>query len=143
MIEQVITENDYYDGPKGGVALFLGVPHRFSAEFDETHGEHFEIFLLWPINEADLCLEIEQWNIFVAWNDRYEAGTATTKTHPGHGGIDPRWDEIEEHLTTSRLAPRDHAIRAQGTFEQIARDTRYTTSGLSYGVVWTVISGAA
>jgi hypothetical protein len=142
MPELVIAERDYYDGPRSGIALFRGVPHRFCTELDEIPEELSDVFLLWPIDEADLQLEIEQWNIFVAWNDRYEAGTASTDTHPGSGGIDSRWDAIEDQLRGSRVAPRGDVVRALATFVRLDREKRYASSGPDYGVDWQVLSGA-
>ncbi len=138
MGEQVLTENDYYDGPKSGTAFFAGAPHRFFAIFDESEDEFSEFFLLWPIGDNELRLEIEQWCIFVDWNDQYEAGVATTESHPGNGGINARWDEIERLLRESRRAPQSGAIRAKASFRHIDRDKRYTKAGPSYNVVWTL-----
>ena len=132
MIEHVITEWDYYDGPKSGIALFNWIPHRFSAEFDESQDDYSEIFLLWPINDADLLLEIEQWRIFVEWNDRYEEGNSTIQFHPGHGGINARWDEIQALMATSREPPELELIRANAVFHRLSgTQTRGQTMQLS------------
>ena len=40
-----------------------------------------------------MAWEREQWAIFVDWNARYEAGVATPGSHPGHGGVDARYDD--------------------------------------------------
>jgi hypothetical protein len=52
-------------------------------------------------------LEREQWAIFASWSERYEAGTAGLETHPGHGGIDARYDELTSLLAPYREAPDD------------------------------------
>ena len=136
MFERVLVEQDYYDGPKSGVAFFSGVPHRFSASFDEARDEFSETFQLWPINNKDLDLELEQWSIFVAWNRLYEAGTATTDSHPGVGGVDSRWDEIETELNQSRSPPSHGAVLARASFKRLDRAERYDISGPDYSVEW-------
>ncbi len=100
--ERVYVESDWYDGPRAGVADVDGAPHRFKALFDETDDDYLGTFLVWPINHEDLALEIEQWRIFVEWNTRYEADLATVASHPGHGGVSRRYDEIDATLRASR-----------------------------------------
>ncbi len=45
--EHVYTVTDYYDGPRGGVAEFNGVPHVYRSLFldseDEWDAERFEL----------------------------------------------------------------------------------------------------
>jgi hypothetical protein len=38
--DSVLTENEYYDGPRLGVAIFKGVPHIFEAEFDHSGDDY-------------------------------------------------------------------------------------------------------
>ena len=89
-MEKVYVENDWYDGPRKGVADLNGVPHRFIAHFKEESG-YEDTFFLFPISPDILNLEIEQWRIFTEWNDKYDAGKADTDSHPGHGEINNRW----------------------------------------------------
>ena len=58
--EKVYVENDWYDGPRAGVADILGQPHRFKSLFDEEDGEYMGTFLVWEIGSKELELEIEQ-----------------------------------------------------------------------------------
>ena len=66
--ERVHVENEWYDGPRAGVADVDGIPHRFKSIFDEAEGRYLETFLVWPIDEKLVALEVEQWRIFVEWN---------------------------------------------------------------------------
>jgi len=100
--EQVYVENEWYDGPRSGVADIDGRPHRFVSQWDETGNDYVDTFLVWPIEPDELALEREQWLIFVAWNDEYEAGRVGTDTHPAHPGSNARWDEIARTLKDAR-----------------------------------------
>ena len=138
-MEKVYVENDWYDGPRKGVADLNGVPHRFIAHFNEEKG-YEDTFSLFPISPDILNLEIEQWKIFTDWNDKYEAGKADTDSHPGHGEINIRWDEIDRMLQSSRNVLPESALIAKATFREIERVKRYEETGPSYEVVWHVIS---
>ena len=63
--ETVYVENEWYDGPRAGIADVNGVPHRYVSLFDEVEDEYLDIFLIWPVDRQELDLEIEQWRIFV------------------------------------------------------------------------------
>jgi hypothetical protein len=92
--EHVFVENEWYDGPRAGIANVNGQPHRFVSQWDEHGDEYLGTFLVWPVRSEELSLEQEQWRIFVSWNDQYEAGAASTNTHPGNLGTNSRWDEL-------------------------------------------------
>lgn len=134
--ERVYVENDWYDGPKAGIADISGLPHRFVSTFEETRDDHSDIFLVWPVDKAELDLEIEQWAIFVEWNTRYEAGNAGTDTHPGHGGISARWDEIQTllHCARSEVPPAARCALAQKIWTE--QEERYALSGPDYCLCW-------
>ena len=57
-------------------------------------GERAYVELEWYDDVRAGALELEQWVIFVAWNRRYELGEASVESHPGHGGVDPRHDQV-------------------------------------------------
>ncbi len=80
--EHVFVENEWYDGPRAGIANVNGLPHRFLSQFDEGDDEYLGMFLLWPVDADELALEQEQWQIYVTWNERYEAGAADIDSHP-------------------------------------------------------------
>jgi hypothetical protein len=82
-------------------------------------------------------LEREQWEIFVRWNQRYEAGDAGIESHPGHGGIDPRYDELTGLLAEARQAPAD-AARFVAEWRSDGGE-RYRTDGACYWVRWSPV----
>ena len=137
--ERVYVENDWYDGPRAGIADIDGHPHRFKANFDDSDDEHIGTFSVWPVAEDEMSREIEQWQIFVEWNDRYELGQTTVEDHPGNGGINARWDEIETLLRPRRsLIPPD-ARRATVQVEHIPGPRRYGSSGPAYLLRWKLL----
>ncbi|RUO38636.1 hypothetical protein CWE13_03040 [Aliidiomarina shirensis] len=137
--EKVYVENEWYDGPRLGVADVNGVPHRFKSLFDEEEDEYLSTYLVWPIEDQYLELEIEQWNIFVKWNSMYESGTVGADSHPGHGGIDKRYDEIQSYLMASRDTLPPTAKRAKAKFEHNDTVTRYSSSGPGYSLRWRLL----
>lgn len=132
-------ENAWYDGPRSGLADINGQPHRFTSLFDEKEDEYLGTFLVWPVDKRTLDLEVEQWRIFIEWNALYELGQADVDAHPGHGGRDARWDEIEVLLKQSRSAVPAKARRALAQFSHIDRQARYAQSGPSYMLSWSVL----
>ena len=136
-MEKVYVENEWYDGPRKGVADFQGIPYRFIANFDDGRG-YLDSFNIFPIPENELKLEVEQWNIYIEWNKKYESGEAAIDSHPGHGGISQRWDEIEKILQSKRDLVPENALLAYANFARIDRKNRYEPSGPDYGVVWKV-----
>jgi len=141
-MEKVYVENDWYDGPRNGIANYKGLPHRFVANFDELKG-YEDTFKLFPVTDDELSLEIEQWRIFVEWNKRYESGEAEVDTHPGHGGINQRYDEINKILRPKRKKIPSNAIEAKAIFEDNGQESRYESTGPSYGVEWKSIQQQA
>lgn len=136
--EIVYVELDYYDGPRSGVANYFGYPHRFKCIFDETQDEYSDVFLVYPISREHLKLEQEQWRIFILWNNDYEAGNTTTETHPAHGGVSERWDELEVILRDSREKAPLNAKILCARFEQNGKKNRYENQGPRYTVRWGV-----
>ncbi|WP_393063844.1 hypothetical protein [Streptomyces sp. LN549] len=91
-------------------------------------------YFVWPADEALVALEREQWAIFVAWNHCYEAGSAGTERRPGHGGIDPRYDELTALLTPHRHAPT--AAKLLVAEWRFGGGDRYRVDGVDYWVRW-------
>ncbi len=137
--ERVYVELDWYDGPREGVADIGGVPHRFKSLFDEADDEYLGTFVVFPIHSSDLRLELEQWKIFVSWNARYESGAETVASHPGHGGVNSRWDEIDSLLKASRTEIPDGARKALAQFERLDSEARYEESGPDYAMRWHIL----
>ena len=134
--EHVYVENEWYDGPRSGVADIDGQPHRFVSQYDETDDEYLGNFLVWPVDAAELALEKEQWLIFVVWNEEYEAGRAGVESHPGNPGTSRRWDEIQSLLQATRTSVPATARRARVQMVPVEREHRYEESGPPYKLAW-------
>jgi hypothetical protein len=104
--ERVYVELEWYDGPRVGLADIGGKPHYFDG-YDQYLCDKADQYRVWPTSAAVLGLEREQWAIFVRWNECYEAGTVGPESHPGQGGIDARYDEVDVLLAPHRQAPDD------------------------------------
>lgn len=124
------AELERYDGPRAGLADVDGSPHYFQG-LDYDHAEEH---LVWPASEETAALEREQWAIFAEWNQRYEAGEAGAESHPGHGGIDARYDELTGLLAPPRRPPAG-ARRLMG---ELGYDggARYRIDGLDHWFRW-------
>lgn len=113
--EAVHTMTDYYDGPRRGIADFDGRPCLYESLFDDLRDEHDDIFLLRPIDEETLRLALEDWQIWLRWEEAFYAGKATTETHPALPEDRTRHEEIAAALPArlevlSGPATRAHAI---------------------------------
>lgn len=131
--ERVYCESEWYDGPRAGLADIDGKPHYFE-NHDYDHTGEADEYQVWPASEAAVTLERERWAIFARWNERHEAGEVGPETHPGHGGIDSRYDELELLLAPHRRPPND-ARRLTGEL-RFAAGTRYRAEGLDYWIRW-------
>ncbi|GAB3142848.1 hypothetical protein GCM10027290_18170 [Micromonospora sonneratiae] len=136
--EPVYVELDWYDGPRGGLGDINGVPHYFRAvnayaRPDAPDDEHF----VWPAGQKALAWEREQWAIFVEWNGRYEAGTATLDSHPERHGVNARYDELARLLEPHRNMPTDVGrMRVEWRWDLSPTGTRYHTDGPGYRAQW-------
>ena len=138
--EHVHVENGWHDGlPRSGIADVDGLPHRFTSQWDEAGDDYVETFLVWPVEPDELALEKEAWAIFVAWNDKYEAGTTDTDSHPGHPGTNARWDQIEAHLAPRRKSIPSTARPAKLRVVPLEREVRYALTGPDYQLSWALI----
>ena len=137
--EHVLVENEWYDGPRAGVANVNGQPHRFVSQWDDEKDQNLGTFLVWPVDADEVALEQEQWRIFVAWNAQYEAGKVDSATHPGHPGTNKRWDVLASQLATRRETAPPTAKRAKAQIVHLQRGQRYAPSGPAYQLSWKLL----
>lgn len=108
---------DLYDGVRSGIALYRGQPHYFSCEFDEGIGNYADTFSIWPVPQNVLEISTENWEIYRAWERRFHAGEVPLATHPGHGGLSPRYDETEHQIDTFLAALGEPTGRLTAVFD--------------------------
>lgn len=129
--ERVYAELEWYDGPRKGLAVINGASHYFEGlDYADDAGEYF----VWPASEAAMTMEREQWAIFARWNERYEAGTVESGSHPGNGGIDARYDELASLLAPYRQLPE--GVRRLVGEVRFDAGARYRVDGVDYWFRW-------
>ena len=72
--DRVLTVNEYYDGPRLGVAELNGVPYIYEAEFDHSTDEYGDTYFLSPIDPELLALVLEDWAIWCRWDAAHKRG---------------------------------------------------------------------
>ncbi len=115
MAEYVYMVWDLYDGVRSGIADYRSKPHFFESLFHDDDDRCIDEFKLTPIDSRTLELAQEQWAIYRAWEKRFHSGAEPLETHPGHGGVDTRYDELEELLRSS-IRANSPALTVGGRF---------------------------
>jgi hypothetical protein len=105
---------DIYDGVRTGVADFHGTPHHFKCIF--KNGDYTEQFELHAMEPVLFDAAKEQWAIYREWERRFHAGEVPLDTHPGHGGVVPRYDELELAIRAGLAATSGSPKIARGNF---------------------------
>ncbi len=118
--ERVHTIWDYYDGPREGLADFCGRPHYYKNSWDKAADDWSTLYELAPVDSETLQLALEQWAIWVAWNEKFRAGHVAEESHPGHGGKIPRYDELEVILEARIPDLGSNSVTVEANFDTIA-----------------------
>lgn len=131
--ERVYIESERYDWPRAGVADVDGRPHYFEGWKFDRADEGYE-FNVWPASAQAVAWELERWAIYVRWDHRYLAGEAGVDSHPGHGGIDVRYDELDTLLAPYRQVPENaRKLVAEMRFDE---GDRYRIGGTDMWFRW-------
>jgi hypothetical protein len=96
--DRVLTINDYYDGPRLGIAEFNGVPHIYEAEFDHSNDEYGDTYFLSPIDSELLALTLEDWAIWCRWDAAYKRHEVTLESHPALPTERHRHEELKRTI---------------------------------------------
>ncbi|MDQ0467974.1 hypothetical protein [Labrys wisconsinensis] len=96
--DRVHTVNKYYDGPELGIADYRGKPYIYEKQFDAADGEDTSRFLLSEIEPELLALVLEDWQIWLRWDEAYRQGEAGVKTHPALPEERERHDELAQRI---------------------------------------------
>jgi hypothetical protein len=114
--ERVYTMTDYYDGPRGGIASFNGKPHAYASLFDTSEEDYSDTFELRPVDDETLRLALEDWEIWIRWQDAYRAGLVSIESHPALPTDRERHDEITPILVARLEALSGPVVRARAIF---------------------------
>ena len=121
--EPVHTVWDYYDGPRVGLADFEGKPHYYYCEWAADAGGYADTYRLSPVDADTLQLAQEQWQLWRDWEAAFHAGKVTQESHPGHGGTNERYDQLEEMLQERLASCRALPSPYRGTFRPAAESS--------------------
>jgi hypothetical protein len=127
--EIVHTVNNYYDGPRSGIADYDGSPHFYDCIFDEQKDDYSDSFLLTPIDPETFKLAMEDWEIWRRWEVAFHSGKADLSTHPCLPQDCKRHHELKPILDRNLVTDPKIAITRVGKFEAIG------TSQLPKGVL--------
>jgi hypothetical protein len=115
--ELVYTVTEYYDGPRQGVANFMGQPHFYDCVFSEACGDYSDLFRLTPIPSQVLELAREDWAIWERWETAFHEGKVTVASHPALPEERARHEEIDAVLSKVLKTHSDNCIIRAGLFE--------------------------
>ena len=132
--EEVHLVNDYWDGPREGVADYGGTPHYFRAIFDEKKDEWSDVFILSPLDLNTYNLVMEQHQIWQRWQKAFDSGAVTIDSHPALPEDTNRSKELAEIIERKTAINSNTAIRLKGSFE--ADDRTKLTSDRKWRVRW-------
>jgi hypothetical protein len=114
--DRVLTINDYYDGPRLGVAELNGVPHIYEAEFDHSTDEYGDMYFLTPIDADLLSLLLEDWDIWRHWDIAYKLNEVTVESHPALPEERKRHEELKRAIGDRLRADPVNRLYARGRF---------------------------
>jgi len=120
--DRVHTVNDYYDGPRLGIADVGGVPHIYEAEFDYSSDECGDTYFASPIDECLLALVLEDWEIWCAWNSAFKRGEVSVESHPALPQDRERHEALKIAIGDRLRVDRAHAKYLKARFETSPHD---------------------
>lgn len=119
--ESVHTVDDWYDGPREGVADYLGSHHYYRSVFLDTPkwNPDEDRFELTPISGSAYEAALQLHVIWERWNSAYRTGSASDD--PDDERVLPadrmRWVELTQLVVKERAANANHTFMVHGEFE--------------------------
>ncbi|HXT86201.1 MAG TPA: hypothetical protein VN745_04180 [Verrucomicrobiae bacterium] len=120
--ERVYTVNEYYDGPRNGIADYRGEPHLYECIFDESKRNYSELFRLSPIDAQIFQMALEDWEIFRRWELPYHTGKIDATTHPALPNEKQRHQELQSVLLDALVLDPHKSITCIGEFLPIGSE---------------------
>jgi hypothetical protein len=113
--ENVYTITDWYDGAKRGVADLNGKPHYYeNHRCDED--DRSEIYLLKPLDAETFALALEDWEIWLRWEQAFKDGKTIQETHPALPEERERHNRLKRILDERLIIVPETAVRAKAEF---------------------------
>jgi hypothetical protein len=119
LFEHVYTVWDFYDGPRDGLADFFGTPHYFKCRWDGAADNYSSEYDLSPVSSELVQIALTQWQIWKRWEAAFHAGAVAKDTHPGIGGVDRQYDELEAKIDAALATLGPPGIRAKAQFRAV------------------------
>ena len=119
--EKVYTIEDYYDGPRGGIANFNGKPHVYECLFDDLDDEYSNGFKLMEISEETLQIALKSWNLWIKWDDKQNKTKEEMDSHPVLPEDRELYDKLSAEIKKRLKIDDDKSLVADGTFESVKK----------------------
>lgn len=136
-MDRVLVVEDYWDQPRKGFAEYQGRPHYFTCGFDVEADDYSHVHHLVPVDQATLDLALEREAIWLVWESDFRNGRATVDTHPRHGGINARYDELSRKQAEVLAALPPSNIRVAACFSWAPEDAVIPSNIRPWLVTWT------
>jgi hypothetical protein len=114
--EAVHTITDWYDGARGGIADLNGKPHYYENHWNEGEPDWSEIYFLQPLDAETFTLAIEDWEIWLRWEEAFKTGKTTEETHPALQEDRERHEELSKILAERLIIIPEISLRAKAEF---------------------------
>ena len=92
--DRVLTINDYYDGPRLGIAEVDGIPHVYESEFDHSSDDYGDTYFVSPVDPELASLVLEDYAIYSRWAAAFKRKEVTVESHPALPRERPRHEEL-------------------------------------------------
>jgi hypothetical protein len=117
--ERVYAVEEFWDGPRSGVADVGGEPHAFESVFDEALDDWSDEVLLRPIDAPTLARVVEAWRAVAEFEAMNLERTPAGAWRPLASDAAKRYEEIlseREELWQSIRPDGLSALRMRGSF---------------------------
>ena len=121
MWNRVVTIEDFWDGPRSGVAFRDGVLVAYKSLWDEDLHDYSAFYGVTAIDGNLLPLIEEKWAIWIRWSDAYDAGTTTCTTHPALPDDRSRYEDLSAFLEPRTKVDEKSCIRLQAEFRCVQK----------------------
>ena len=123
--DRVLTINDYYDGPRLGIAEMNGVPHIYEAEFDHNTEEYGDTYFLSPVEQELLALVLEDWQIWLRWEAALKRGEISVEAHPALPSERSRHEELKAAIGNRLKSDPTNRTYMKGKFSTAPIETEW------------------
>ena len=116
----MFTVDEYYDGPRTGVANFRGEPHFYECIFEENRSDYSNLFQLTPIDQKTFELALAAWRIWRKWEIAYHEGKVKWESHPALQVDTAKYRKMTRRLEGLLKTDPQKSITRIGQFAPIA-----------------------